>query len=70
MGSLVGRAHEVVQVGSFGVVELQGTADAFEYGFGDPGGVAALEADVVLDAHSRDEGDFLAAQPGTRRRPP
>ena len=50
-------------MGVFGVVELQGAADAVDDGFGDTGGVAPFEAFVVLRAHSRHQRDFLAAQP-------
>lgn len=51
-------------MGSFRVIELDGAPDAFEDGFGYPGGVAALQADAVLDTHSGDESGLLATQPG------
>ena len=55
-------AHEVEQVGSFGVVELQRPDDSFEHVFGHAGGVAALEARVVLDADAGEHRRLLATQ--------
>src|SRR3954453_70149 len=46
-----------------GFVELQGAADAVDDRFGDAGGVAALEALVVLRAHPGHERDLFATQP-------
>jgi len=40
--------EQVNQVCAFGVVELKGVGDAVDDGLGDPGGVASLQADVVL----------------------
>jgi len=53
-----------MEVRALGVVELEGSADALEHGFGDADGVAAFEADVVLDAHAGEQRDLLAAQAG------
>ena len=43
-----GGPEQVDQVGAFGLVELEGVGDAVDDAFGDPGGVAAFEPDVVL----------------------
>ena len=40
--------EQVDQVRAFGIVELEGVGDAVDDALGDAGGVAALEADVVL----------------------
>ena len=49
-------------MGVFGLVELQGPADAVEDRLGDAGRVAAFESDVVLGAHAGEQGDLFAAQ--------
>jgi hypothetical protein len=54
-------------VGALGVVELQRISERLEDSVGGAGGVAALQALVVLDAHSRKGGDLLAPQ---ARHPP
>ena len=41
-------AEQVEQVAAFGVVELERMGDAVDDALGDPGSIAALEADVVL----------------------
>ena len=49
-------------MGPLSVVEVQGVGDAVDDAVGDAGGVAALEAGVVLAGDAGQEGDFLAAQ--------
>ena len=49
---------------SLGLVELKCLRDAFDDALGDAGGVAALQPGVVLAGDAREQGDFLAAQPG------
>jgi hypothetical protein len=61
-GSGSRRSDEVVEVGSFCVVEVQRPGDAFEDIVGDALGVAALEAGVVLDAHSCEAGNFVSTE--------
>ncbi|GHA75662.1 hypothetical protein GCM10010345_92320 [Streptomyces canarius] len=57
-------AGQVVEVGAFGLVQMQGARDRVEDFFGGSGEVAALQADVVVDADAGEHRDFLAAQPG------
>jgi hypothetical protein len=57
-----GGAGEVVQVRAFGVVEAQGPRQRVQDAVGDTGGVASLQALVVLDAHAGERRDLLAAQ--------
>jgi hypothetical protein len=49
-------------VGAFGVVEPQRPREGLEHGVRDATRVAALQAPVVLDAHTGQRGDLLAAQ--------
>ena len=58
------RAHEVEQMGAFGVIELQRARQRLEDAVGDAGGVAAFELGVVGDADTGERGDLLAAQAG------
>ena len=51
-------------MGALGVVEVQRVGEGFEDLVGGAGGVAALQAFVVLDAHPGQRGDLFAAQPG------
>ena len=62
VGALVRGPDQVVEVGVFGLVELQGPADAVQDGLGDAGRVAAFEPHVVLGAHPGEQGDLFAAQ--------
>jgi hypothetical protein len=50
-------------VGALGVVQLQGVRHGVEDLLGGAGEVTAFEADVVVDADAREQGDLLAAQP-------
>jgi hypothetical protein len=59
-----GAAQEVEQVDTLGLVELQYPGDGVDDALRDAGGVAALQADVVLTGDAREQGDLLAAQPG------
>ena len=61
-GSVGDGAGQVVQVGAFGVVELQGARDGVQDFFGGSGEVAALQADVVVDADAGEQ--LLTAQAG------
>ena len=61
--ALVRGPDEVVKVGVFGLVELQGSADAVEDRLRDAGPVAAFQPHVALGAHTGEEGDLFAAQP-------
>ena len=61
----VGRARgadKVEQMGTFCVVEMKGTGDAFEHVVGNAVGVAALESRVVLDADPGEHRHLLAAK--------
>ena len=58
-----GGADQVEQVAAFGVVELQRAGDGVQDALGDPGGVAAFEAGVVLHAHPGEHRDLDPAQP-------
>ena len=49
-------------MGALGVVELERVGERVEHAVRDAGGVAALQALVVLDAHPGQRGDLLAAQ--------
>jgi len=51
-------------MGAFGVVESQRVGERVEDLIGGAGGVPALQAFVVLDAHTRERGDLFAAQAG------
>ena len=55
-------AEQVEQVGSLGVVELQGVGDGVDDALGDAGGVAALQSGVVLAGDAGQDGHLLAAQ--------
>jgi len=48
-------------MGAFGVVESQRVGERVEDLIGGAGGVPALQAFVVLDAHTCEGGDLLAA---------
>ncbi|GAF47007.1 hypothetical protein RW1_036_00320 [Rhodococcus wratislaviensis NBRC 100605] len=54
-------AHQVVEVRSFCVIELQGSADAVEDALGVAGAVTPFEANVVFRAHTGEQGYLLAA---------
>src|SRR4051812_20252758 len=54
---------ECAEVLAFGLVELQRVGDTVEHLFGGACEVAALHADVVVDAHTGEQRDFFAAQP-------
>jgi uncharacterized protein YkwD len=41
---------------------LERTTDPFEHGLRDPRGIAAFEANVILDAHAGEQRDLFAAQ--------
>lgn len=45
------------------LVELQRSRERFEHGLGHAGGIAALEAGVIVDADTGEERDFLTAKP-------
>ena len=62
-GDRAGGAGEVEQVGALGVVEPQRVGERLEDDVGGAGGVAALQALVVLDADPGQRGDLLAPQP-------
>ena len=64
-----GGVGEVEQVGSFGVVELQGPGDRVQHLGQHHGQGAAFELGAVLDAHAGQGGDLDPAHPGTRRGP-
>ena len=49
---------------ALGVVELKRPSQCFEHAVGDSVDVAALQAGVVRDAHTGQDGDLLAAEPG------
>jgi hypothetical protein len=52
---------KVEQVGSLGVVELQGAGDGVKDGGGDASDRPAFEFGVVLDADPGEGGDLAAA---------
>ena len=62
-GGRAGGAREVEEVRALGVVELERVGERVEHAVGGAGGVAALQALVVLDADAGQRGDLLAAQP-------
>ena len=51
-------------MGPLGFIEVEGVSDALDDARGDPDGVAALEADVVLGRDADEQGCFLATQSG------
>ena len=51
-------------MGAFGVVEAQRVSERVEDLIGGAGGVPALQAFVVLDAHTGEGGDLFASQAG------
>ena len=51
-------------MGALGVIESQRVGERVKHGVGGAGGVAALQALVVLDAHPGQRSDLLAPQPG------
>jgi hypothetical protein len=69
MQALVRRSHQIVEVGSFGVVESEGTADSFEHRFRDALRIAAFETGVVLDAHAGEQSHFFPPEPGDATAP-
>lgn len=58
------RAGEVVEVGAFGLVQLECAREGVEHGVRSAGEVPAFEPDVVVHAHAREQGDLLAAEAG------
>jgi hypothetical protein len=62
--SSVGGLGEVEQVGSFGLVELEGSSDRVEDGGGGAGEGTTFQFGVVLDAHAGECGDLAATQAG------
>jgi hypothetical protein len=63
-GAVGGNAGQIVEVGSFGLVQLEGACEGVEDFGGGSGEVAALHACVVLDADTGEHGDFFATQAG------
>lgn len=61
-------AGEIEEVRALRLIELEGAGERFEDA-GDAAHVSALDPGVVGDADARQDGDFLAAQAGTRRLP-
>jgi hypothetical protein len=61
-GRLCG-SDEVEEMGALGVVELERPSQRIEHAVGDPVRVAALQTRVVGNAHARQDGDLLPAQP-------
>jgi hypothetical protein len=61
-GAFGGGAGQVVEVGAFGVVELEGVRDGVEDFLRGTREMAAFEADVVVDADAGEHGDLFAAQ--------
>jgi hypothetical protein len=53
--------REVEEMGAFGVVEAQRVRERIEDLIGGAGGVPALQAFVVLDAHACEGGDLFAS---------
>ena len=53
-------------MGTLGVLEPQRVGERVKDSVGGAGGVAALHALVVLDAHAGQRGDLLAPQPRAR----
>jgi hypothetical protein len=54
---------EVEEVGSFGVVKLEGSGDGVEYAGGDATERSAFEFGVVLHAHAGERCDLTSPQP-------
>ena len=52
-------ASQIVEVGPLGIIELQGARGRLEDAVGDPAGVAAFQALVVLDADAGARGQEL-----------
>ena len=61
-GDRTGGAGEIKEVRALGVVELERARERFQHELGDAADVAALQSLVVLDAHTGERGDLLAAQ--------
>ena len=49
---------------AFGLVELEGAGERLEHAVGDAVHLPPLDAGVVGDADTGQDGDLLAAQPG------
>jgi hypothetical protein len=60
----VGRADQVDEVGALDLIQLQGAGQGFEDLLGDPPGVAAFKARVVLDRDAGQQRHLLPTQPG------
>jgi hypothetical protein len=63
-GAFGGGAGQVVEVGAFGLIQLEGAGEGVEDVRGSPAELAALYAGVVLDADTGEQGDFFATQAG------
>lgn len=50
--------------GPLGFIELQRIGECLQHAVRHPIQVAALQPGVVVDAHSGEQGNFLAAEPG------
>src|SRR5699024_2357738 len=59
-----GRTGQIGQMVLLRLIEAEGTGDRVEHLGGDPGELPALHPRVVLDAHTCEHRDLLAAQPG------
>ncbi len=59
-----GAGHQLAQVLVFGIVESQDARQAVEHRRAGTGFLALFDADVVVDAHPGQGGQFLAAQAG------
>src|ERR1700743_738642 len=59
-----GGAREVEEMGALSIVKSQRVSERVKDLIGGAGGVPALQAFVVLDAHTREGGDLFAAQAG------
>jgi len=64
-----GSASEVVQVGAFGLVQVQRPGERVQDAVRDSGEVAAFETGVVLDADPASCATSPRRNPGTRRLP-
>jgi hypothetical protein len=60
----VGRASEVEQVDTFGLVEPERTGDGVEDAVGHACEVALLQPGVVVGGHTREHRDLLTTQAG------